>query len=92
MQDKGVTLQQQQGCTKKDLQDFARNNSIELFDFKEQIAPAWEGQPKGHLQVPAEGGLIDRELLEKYTLDGRKVQLTGKVHLQYSLRNILAKC
>lgn len=92
LQEKGVTLQQQRGYTKKDLQDFARNNDIELFDLKEQIAPGWEGQPKGLLQVLAERGLIDRELLEKYTLDGRKDQLTGKVDLQFSLRNILAEC
>jgi hypothetical protein len=92
LQEKGVTLQQQRGYTKKDLQDFARNNGIELFDLKEQIAPGWEGQPKGLLQVLAERGLIDRELLEKYTLDGRKDQLTGKVDLQYSLRSILAEC
>jgi hypothetical protein len=63
-----VTLQQQRGYTKKELQDFARNNSIELFDAKEVIAPGWEGQPKGLLHVLAERGLIERESLEKYTL------------------------
>jgi hypothetical protein len=34
LKDKGVTLQQQRGYTEKELQDFARNNSIELFDAK----------------------------------------------------------
>jgi hypothetical protein len=31
-------------------------------------------------------------LLEKYTLEGQKVAITGKVDLQYSLRNLLAEC
>ena len=92
LREKGLMLQQQRGYTKKELQEFARNNRVELFDLKEQIAPGWEGQPKGLLQVLAERGLIDRELLEKYTLDGRKDQVTGKVDLQYSLRNILGEC
>ena len=92
LREKGLMLQQQRGYTKKELQEFVRNNCVELFDLKEQIAPGWEGQPKGLLQVLAERGLIDRELLEKYTLDGRKDQVTGKVDLQYSLRNILGEC
>lgn len=43
---KGVTLQQQRGYSKKELQDFARNNQIELHDRKEQVTPGWEGNPK----------------------------------------------
>jgi hypothetical protein len=39
LKDKRVTLQQQRGYTKKELQDFARNTCIELCDQKEQIAP-----------------------------------------------------
>jgi hypothetical protein len=91
--DKGVTLQQQQGFTKKELQDFARNNCIEPHDQnKEQIALGWEGQPKGLLQVLAEQGLIEREPLEKYTLEGQKDAITGKVDLQYSLQHLLNEC
>ena len=34
-----VTLQQQRGYTKKELQDFARINQIELHNCKELITP-----------------------------------------------------
>jgi len=44
LNNKGVTLQPQRGYTKKEIQDFARNNGIELIDIKEQIAPGWEGK------------------------------------------------
>ncbi len=92
LKDKGVTLQQQRGYAKKELQDFARNNCIGLYDQKEQISPGWEGQPKGLLQVLAERGLIERDSLEKCTLEGQKDAITGKVDLQYSLRNLMAEC
>ncbi len=85
LNDKGVTLQQQRGYTKKELQDFARHNGIDLYKRKEKIAPGWEGQSKGLLQILWERGLIEHELLDKYTLDGRKDAITGKVDLQYSL-------
>ena len=55
---------------KKELQDFARNNQIDLCDCKEVIAPGWEGKPKGLLQVLGERELIERAALERYTLDG----------------------
>ncbi len=87
----GVTLQQQRGYTRKELQVFARNNGIELYENKEVIKYGWEGQPKGLLQVLWERGLIDCELIEKYTVDGRK-DINGKVNLQYSLRAIMLKC
>jgi hypothetical protein len=89
---KGVTLQQQRGYSKKELQDFARNNQIELHLRKEQVTPGWEGKPKGLLQVLGERGLIERASLEKYTLEGRKGTITGKVDLHYSLRSILGNC
>ncbi|KAI2509788.1 hypothetical protein MHU86_4641 [Fragilaria crotonensis] len=92
LNEKGVTLQQQRGYTKKELQDFARNNNIELSDRREQIASGWEGQPKGLLQVLGERGLIERDSLDKYTLDGRKDHITGIVNLQFSLRHIMAEC
>jgi hypothetical protein len=92
LKDKGVTLQQHRGYTKKELQDFAKNNGIALFDIKEQIAPGWEGKPKGLLQVLGERGLIDRSSFEKYTLEGRKDAITGKVDLHFSLRHLLAEC
>jgi hypothetical protein len=92
LKDKGVMPQQQQGYTKKELQDFAgHNNGIEVFHIKEQIAPGWEGKPKGLLQVIGEWGLIDRASLEKYTLKkGKNDAITGKVDLHYSLRHLLA--
>ena len=92
LKEKGVTLQQQHGYTKKELQDFARNNCIEVSDVKEQIAPGWEGKPKGHMQVLGERGLIDRALLEKYTHEGRKDAITGKVDVRYSLRHLMTEC
>ena len=87
----GVVLQAQRNHTKKELQVFATNNGIDLFERKEQIVPGWEGRPKGLLQVLWERGLIE-ESLEKYTLEGRKDPITGKVDLQLSLRHILANC
>ena len=92
LKEQGVMLQQQRGYTKKELQDFARNNQIELYDRKEIIAPGWEGKPKGLLQVLGERGLIERAALERYTLDGRKDAITGRIDLQYSLRSLLGKC
>ncbi len=92
LKERGVMLQQQRGYTKKELQDFARNNQIELYDCKEIIAPGWEGKPKGLLQVLGERGLIERAALERYTLDGRKDTITGKIDFQYSLRSLLGKC
>ncbi len=62
LKEKGGTLQQQRGYTKIELQDFARNNCIEVSDIKERIAIGWEGQPKVRLQVLGERGLIDRAL------------------------------
>jgi hypothetical protein len=92
LSDKGVTLQQQRGYTRKELQEFARNNGIELSERKDVITPGWQGKPKGLLQVLWERGLIESEALDKYTVDGRRNVITGKVDLQYSLRQILANC
>ena len=92
LRDKGVTLQQQRGYTKVELQDIARNNGIDLYDQRETIIPGWEGQPKGLLQVLAERGLIDRASLEKYTMDGRKDAITDTVDLQYSLKHLMSRC
>jgi hypothetical protein len=39
-----------------------------------------------------ERGLIDRALLEKYILEGRKDAITGKVDVRYSLQHLMAKC
>jgi hypothetical protein len=72
LKDRGAMVQQQRGCTIKELQDFARNNQIDLYDCKEVIAPGWDGKPKGLLPVLGERGLIERALFERYTLYGRK--------------------
>ena len=88
----GVTLQQQRGYTRKELQEFAKNNGIDLHEHKEVITFGWERQPKGLLQVLRERGLIDCESIDKYTVDGRKDVISGKVDLQYSLRGIMSNC
>jgi hypothetical protein len=67
---------------KKELQEFARNISADLFEDKELVAQGWEGQPKGMMQVPWERGLIDTSSLEHYTLDGRKNPISGEVNLR----------
>ena len=59
---------------------------------KDVITPGWQGKPKGVLQVLWERGLIESKALDKYTVDGRRNVITGKVDLQYSLRQILANC
>ncbi|KAI2492861.1 hypothetical protein MHU86_21674 [Fragilaria crotonensis] len=92
LSDKGVTLSQQRGYTRKELQEFARNNGIELSERKEVIIPGWQGKAKGLLQVLWERGLIESEALDKYTVDGRRNVITGKVDLQNSLRHIMANC
>ncbi|KAI2503269.1 hypothetical protein MHU86_11206 [Fragilaria crotonensis] len=92
LSDKGVTLSQQRGYTRKELQEFARNNGIELSERKEVILPGWQGKAKGLLQVLWERGLIESEALDKYTVDGRRNVITGKVDLQNSLRHIMANC
>jgi hypothetical protein len=89
---KKVTLQQHRGYTRKDLQELARNNGIEITEQKEVINPGWQDKPKGLLQVLWERGLIKSAELDKYTVDGRKNVITGKVDLQYSLCQILANC
>jgi hypothetical protein len=47
----------------------------------------WQGKPKGLLQA-----LWDRELIDKYKLDGRKDAITGDVDLEFSLRHLMAEC
>jgi hypothetical protein len=53
-----MTDQQQQGYTRKELQEFAKNNGINLHEHKEVVTFGWERQPKGLLQVLWERGLI----------------------------------
>ncbi len=88
----GVTLQQQRGYTRKELQEFAKNNGIEIHEHKEVITFGWERQPKGLLQVLWKRGLIYCESIEKYTVDGRKDVISGKVDLQYLLQGIMSNC
>ena len=52
----------------------------------------WEGQFKGLLQVLCERGLIKTKVLDKYTLDGQKDTITGKVDLLHSLQHLLVEC
>ena len=76
---KGVTLQLQQSYSKKELPDFARNNQIELHEYKEQVTPGWEEKSKGLLQVLRERGLTERASLEKYALEGQIMQSLAKL-------------
>jgi hypothetical protein len=77
---------------KEGLQTFARNNGIELYEHKEQIVAGWEGQSKGLLQVLCERGLTKTKMLDKYTLNGQKDTITGKVDLLFLLCHLLAEC
>ena len=61
LSNKGMTLQQQCGYTRKELQEFARQNGIELSEQKEVITPGCQGKPKGLLQVLWERGLLECE-------------------------------
>ena len=74
----GVVLQQNRNHTKKELQEFARNKSVDLLEDREVVVHGWEGQPKGLMQVLWERGLIDTSSLEQYTLDGRKNPITAR--------------
>ncbi|KAI2511392.1 hypothetical protein MHU86_3003 [Fragilaria crotonensis] len=85
LKEAGVLLQQQRSYSKKELQEYARSNNVDLFEQRETVVPGWQGQPKGLLQVLWERGLIDDKSLEKYTLDGRKDPISGKIDLQLSL-------
>ena len=90
----GVTLQQQRGYTKKELQTFAQNNGIELCERKEQIMAGWEGQSKGLLQVLCKrAGLTKIKMLDKYTLNGQRIQSQGKltycIHFGTCLLNVV---
>jgi hypothetical protein len=87
-----MTLQQERGYTRNELQEFARHNRIELSEQKEVITPGWQGKRKGLLQVLWERGLIESEVFDKYTVDGQRNVIIGNVDLQYSLRQILANC
>ena len=91
LKDRGVSLQQRD-FTKKELQVMATNNNIEIAARKETITQGWVGQPKGLLQVLGERGLVEKDSVEKYTIEGRKDNITGTIDLQYSLRNIMAQC
>ena len=90
----GVILQIHRNHTKKELQEFARNNGVDLHYERTEIIHGWEGQPKGLLQVLWERGLISdsKEQLVSYTIDGRKDPITGIVDTNSSLRHQLAKC
>ena len=88
----GVELPEQRSYTRKELQTFAKRHDVDIFEDKQQIIGGWIGQPKGLLQVLWERGLLNETMLDKYTLDGRKDPITGKIDLRYSLRHLLAEC
>lgn len=56
LKEAGVLLQQQQSYSKKELQEYARSNNVDLFEQRETVVPGWQGQPKGLLQVLWERG------------------------------------
>ena len=90
----GVTLQKQRNHTKKELQEYARINGVDVYYDKTEILQGWEGQPKGLLQVLWERGLIadSKEELSSFTIDGRKDPITGILDTKSSLRHLLANC
>jgi hypothetical protein len=90
--DAGVELPPQRNFTRKELQAFANRNGIDVFEDKLQIIRGWEGQPKGLLQVLWERGFVAEEMLEKYTLEGRKDAISGDINLQFSLRHLMSEC
>jgi hypothetical protein len=55
LKEQGVMLQQQRGYIKKELQDFARNNQIELYKCKEITAHRLEGNPKDFYMLLGSG-------------------------------------
>jgi hypothetical protein len=88
-----VELPQQRNFTRRELQEFAKRQNVDIFKEKQQIITGWQEQPKGLLQqVLWERGLIDEALLDKYTLDGRKDAITGDIDLQFSHRHVMAEC
>lgn len=68
----GVTLQQQHGYTRKEPQEFAKNNDIDFHGEDKEVATfGRDRQPKHFLRVLWESDLIDCESIDKYTVDGR---------------------
>ncbi len=78
----GVTFQQQRGYTQKELQVFARNYGIKLYENKEVIMNGWEGQPKGLLQ----GLWVDWEVHSRwaqgYQQQGQLTVFPGSYHVE----------
>ena len=90
--DAGVELPQQRNFTRRDLQEFAKRQNINVSQEKQQILTGWQGEPKGLLQVLWERGLIDEPSLENFTLDGCKEDaITGDIDLQFSHRHVTAE-
>ena len=73
-----MTLQQKQGYTKTELHKLARANGVETHKQDDKFLPSWEGKSKGVLQVLWERGLLNPQLLDKYTLEGKKIQYQGR--------------
>jgi hypothetical protein len=73
-----VALQQKQGYTKTELHKLARANGVETHKQVDKILPGWEGKSKGQLQALWERGLLNPQLLDKYTLEGKKIQYQGR--------------
>lgn len=69
----GVVLQQNRNHTKKELQEFARNKSVDLLEDREVVVHGWEGQPKGLMQVLWERGVHHFAIyLQIAMISGRK--------------------
>jgi hypothetical protein len=88
-----VPLQRKTNHTMKELQDFATTNGIPLHVNNPEVTQGWEGKPKGLLQVLWERGFIDESKpVNCYTVDGRKVPITGEIDSTYSLRHMIRGC
>jgi hypothetical protein len=88
---KGVSLNRNH--SKKELQEFATNNGVDLDVNKDTIEQGWEGQAKGLLQVLWERGFIDeKKPVSGYTKQGRKDPITGEVDKSSSLIYLMGCC
>jgi hypothetical protein len=77
-----------------EIQEFARNNNVDLKIEKTREKKGWDGQPKGLLQVLWERGWIDELHYENYTMDPATdddgEMLEGAEY--WSLRFLMASC
>ena len=70
----GVDMTEKRGYTRKELQIFARYHGVSPFEEKQGLIGGWKRKPKDLLQALWERGWILEEMLDKFTLDGQRMQ------------------